>query len=110
VENALRAFEVAHAVAVRDRVATAALDLVHHLLRGPAARTGAVEARAERCLALAPSRRAPPLAPVPSKCAPRSFTTTFAPSLAKRSASSRPMPRPAPVTIATLPSSELRNA
>src|SRR5262249_40685999 len=35
----------------------------------------------------------------------RSFTTTAAPSLASRSATSRPMPRPEPVTIATLPSS-----
>src|SRR5213593_995533 len=46
-------------------------------------------------------------APVPSKCAPRSFTTTFAPCLARSSASSRPMPRPEPVTIATLPSSNI---
>ena len=36
---------------------------------------------------------------------PRSLTTTLAPWLAKKSACSRPMPRPAPVTIATLPSS-----
>ena len=35
---------------------------------------------------------------------PRSFTTTAAPSAASSSASARPMPRPAPVTIATLPS------
>src|SRR5262245_44755018 len=49
-------------------------------------------------------------APVPSKCAPRSFTTTFAPSLAMSNASSLPMPRPAPVTIATLPSSSMRDA
>src|SRR5437870_7779777 len=46
-------------------------------------------------------------APVPSKCAPRSFTTTFAPCFARSSASSRPMPRPEPVTIATLPSSNI---
>src|SRR5438094_2817541 len=46
-------------------------------------------------------------APVPSKCAPRSFTTTFAPCFASSSASSRPMPRPEPVTIATLPSSNI---
>src|SRR5437867_1290683 len=46
-------------------------------------------------------------APVPSKCAPRSFTTTFAPCLAMSNASSRPMPRPEPVTIATLPSSNI---
>src|SRR5271163_4498305 len=41
--------------------------------------------------------------PVPSKCPPRSFTTTFAPCFASSSASSRPMPRPAPVITATLP-------
>src|ERR1022692_2425941 len=43
--------------------------------------------------------------PVPSKCPPRSLTTTFAPCFAISSASSRPMPRPAPVTTATFPSS-----
>src|SRR3984957_18830018 len=36
---------------------------------------------------------------------PTSLTMTRAPSLDKRSASSRPMPLPAPVTMATLPSS-----
>src|SRR5262249_51867245 len=46
--------------------------------------------------------------PVPSKWAPRSFTTTFAPCLAMSSASSRPIPRPEPVTIATFPSSNIR--
>src|SRR5262249_12249880 len=35
----------------------------------------------------------------------RSFTTTAAPSRASRNATSRPMPRPEPVTIATLASS-----
>src|SRR3954447_14779319 len=45
--------------------------------------------------------------PVPSLAPPRSFTTTFAPSAAKNSACSRPIPRPAPVMIATRPSSEL---
>src|SRR5205809_314468 len=38
--------------------------------------------------------------PVPSKCAPRSFTTTLAPCCAMSSACSRPMPRPEPVMIA----------
>ncbi len=42
-------------------------------------------------------------APVPSGLPPRSFTTTLAPSDANSSACSRPMPRPAPVTIATRP-------
>ena len=41
--------------------------------------------------------------PVPSKCPPRSLTTTFAPCLAISNASSRPIPRPAPVITATLP-------
>ncbi|CAB4794108.1 unannotated protein [freshwater metagenome] len=44
-------------------------------------------------------------APEPSTFPPRSFTTTFAPSDAKRSACSRPRPPPAPVIIATRPSS-----
>src|SRR5262249_37856940 len=44
--------------------------------------------------------------PLPSKPPPRSLTTTAAPCLARRSASSRPIPRPAPVTSATLPSSK----
>src|SRR5438128_5842253 len=43
--------------------------------------------------------------PPPWRSEPRSFTTTLAPSRAKSSACSRPMPPPAPVTIATLPSS-----
>src|SRR5215212_6311691 len=42
--------------------------------------------------------------PVPSGRLPRSFTTTWAPSDASIRACSRPMPRPAPVTIATRPS------
>src|SRR6266550_5580578 len=44
-------------------------------------------------------------APRPSTSAPRSFTTTAAPSAASSSAIARPMPRPAPVTTAALPSS-----
>src|SRR4051812_48042070 len=43
--------------------------------------------------------------PVPSLAAPTSLTTTFAPSRAKSSACSRPMPRPAPVMTVTRPSS-----
>src|SRR6476469_8501495 len=46
----------------------------------------------------------PASAPVPSTLAPRSLTMTFAPCAASLSACSRPTPRPAPVTIATLPS------
>ena len=38
----------------------------------------------------------PGSAPLPSGWAPRSFTTTAAPSLASISACSRPMPRPGP--------------
>src|SRR5262245_29233777 len=41
--------------------------------------------------------------PAPSRLAPTSFTTTPAPSCASASAIARPMPRPAPVTIATFP-------
>src|ERR1700730_16765931 len=40
--------------------------------------------------------------PSPSAVPPRSFTTTLAPSLAAKSAISRPMPPPAPVTSTTL--------
>ena len=43
--------------------------------------------------------------PVPSGDPPRSFTTTLAPSAANKSACSRPIPRPAPVMMATRPSS-----
>src|SRR5689334_15877241 len=43
-------------------------------------------------------------APSPSADPPRSFTTTLAPSAAARREISRPMPRPAPVTTITLPS------
>src|SRR5579885_670769 len=42
--------------------------------------------------------------PVPSKCPPRSLTTTLHPCFAINSASSRPIPRPAPVMTATFPS------
>src|SRR6478609_4019029 len=42
--------------------------------------------------------------PLPSSSAPRSLTTTFAPWRANSSACPRPMPRPAPVTMTTLPS------
>src|SRR5271165_4898670 len=44
--------------------------------------------------------------PSPLSEPPTSLTTTLAPSLARTSASSRPIPRPAPVTIATLSSSK----
>src|SRR5438105_4670982 len=47
--------------------------------------------------------------PVPSIAPPRSLTTTFAPSWANSSACSRPMPRPAPVMMATRPSSAPMN-
>src|SRR3954470_7470096 len=43
--------------------------------------------------------------PLPSAAPPRSLTTTLAPSAANSSACSRPMPRPAPVMMATRPSS-----
>ncbi len=43
--------------------------------------------------------------PEPSTAAPRSLTTTEAPSRASSVATDRPIPRPAPVTIATRPSS-----
>src|SRR3954453_6351693 len=42
--------------------------------------------------------------PVPSTFPPRSLTTTLAPCLANDRACSRPMPRPAPVTMAIRPS------
>jgi hypothetical protein len=42
--------------------------------------------------------------PDPSGSDPRSLTTTLAPWRANSSACSRPMPRPAPVTITTRPS------
>ena len=42
--------------------------------------------------------------PSPSSVAPRSFTTTLAPSAAKASACARPRPRPPPVTMTTRPS------
>src|SRR3984893_15792863 len=45
--------------------------------------------------------------PEPSAATPGSLTTTFAPSAAQSSAISRPMPRPAPVTMMDFPSSDL---
>src|ERR1043166_783589 len=47
------------------------------------------------------------LEPEPSAATPGSLTTTLAPSAAHNSAISRPMPRPAPVTMMDLPSSDL---
>src|SRR4051794_12182092 len=45
--------------------------------------------------------------PEPSAATPGSLTTTLAPSAAQSSAISRPMPRPAPVTMMTLSCSDL---
>src|SRR4029077_3283443 len=45
----------------------------------------------------------PASVPAPSRLAPISQTTTLAPSCAINSAMPRPMPRAAPVTMATLP-------
>src|SRR6516165_2305193 len=50
------------------------------------------------------------LVPEPSAATPGSLTTTFAPSAAQSRAISRPMPRPAPVTMMDLPSSDLAKA
>src|SRR6476619_4144174 len=47
----------------------------------------------------------PVSAPSPASDAPRSFTTILAPACASARACSRPIPRPAPVTTATFPSS-----
>src|SRR5438876_6215911 len=47
------------------------------------------------------------LEPAPSAATPGSLTTTLAPSPAQSSAISRPMPRPAPVTMMTLSCSDL---
>ena len=47
----------------------------------------------------------PESCPEPSTAAPRSLTTTEAPSVASSLATDLPIPRPAPVTIATRPSS-----
>src|SRR5258705_8964968 len=47
------------------------------------------------------------LVPEPSAATPGSLTTTLAPSAAQSSAISRPMPRPAPVTMMTLSCSDL---
>src|SRR3954451_11675104 len=46
------------------------------------------------------------LEPEPSAATPGSLTTTLAPSAAHNSAISRPIPRPAPVTMMDLPSSD----
>src|SRR5215510_9932045 len=46
------------------------------------------------------------LEPAPSAAPPGSLTTTLAPSAAQSSAISRPMPRPAPVTMMTLSCSD----
>src|SRR2546430_8770123 len=47
--------------------------------------------------------------PDPDTLVPRSFTTTRALRSARSSTYARPSPRPAPVTTATLPSSEIRS-
>src|SRR5581483_11140017 len=48
--------------------------------------------------------------PAPSEAPPGSLTTTLAPSAAHSSAISRPMPRPAPVTMMTLSCSDFAKA
>src|SRR5215472_16439692 len=50
------------------------------------------------------------LVPDPSAAPPGSLTTTLAPSAAQSSAISRPMPRPAPVTMMTLSCSDWAKA
>ena len=50
------------------------------------------------------SAAGPASVPSPSIDPPRSFTTTLAPRAASKRAYARPMPRPAPVTMATRPS------
>src|ERR1700722_14161410 len=54
-------------------------------------------------ISLTTSCAGPSSCPAPSRVAPISQTTTFAPSFAIRSAMPRPTPRAAPVTMATLP-------
>ncbi len=56
-------------------------------------------------ISAATSRAGPASRPEPSTAAPRSLTTTQAPSLASSFATDLPIPRPAPVTTATRPSS-----
>ena len=68
--------------------------------------TSAVESTASPPSAWISSTTAWPtdaVAPDPSSSTPMSATTTFAPSAARPSASARPIPLPAPVTIATRP-------
>ena len=53
------------------------------------------------------SAAGPESRPDPSMATPRSATTTAAPWLASSLATDRPIPRPAPVTMATRPSSRV---
>src|ERR1700749_947502 len=56
------------------------------------------------------SSAGPDAEPAPSEEPPGSLTTTLAPSAAQSSAISRPMPRPAPVTMMTLSCSDFAKA
>ncbi len=80
LDHAPGAAEVRDVLAVRDRLAAERLDLADDVVR-----------------------RALDPCPRPASDAPRSLTTIFAPAAASASACSRPIPRPAPVTIATFP-------
>src|SRR4051794_16558299 len=79
------------------------------LLAGVASATGSKLATAvppRFLISSATSSAGAALDPEPSAATPGSLTTTFAPSAAQSSAISRPMPRPAPVTMMDLPSSD----
>ena len=77
----LSAGPTCHRVRVGNRLAANCFDLVDDLVRRAGIFAGAVDG------------------------APRSLTTTWAPSAARSNACSRPSPRPAPVTTHTRPSS-----
>src|SRR5580692_1006380 len=90
-------------MSTRPKASSAALTILSAL---PGSLIESVEAMAsppDVLISSTTSCAGPASVPAPSRLAPISQTTTFAPSCAIKSAMPRPMPRPAPVTMATFP-------
>src|SRR6185312_8098494 len=90
-------------MSTRPKAVSAALTISSAFLGSAMESVDAIASPPPALISLTTSCAGPASAPAPSRLAPMSQTTTRAPSCASNSAIPRPMPRAAPVTIATLP-------
>src|SRR3954451_9888234 len=90
-------------MSTRPKAVSAALTISSAFLGSAMESVDAIASPPPALISLTTSWAGPASAPAPSRLAPMSQTTTRAPSCASNSAIPRPMPRAAPVTIATLP-------